>query len=174
MSQASEVIQLPDAARSLDGHWGIRQGAGDELPASLVPTLLSISKATRALMGLLLADIGLNAGQDQLLAALDADRPVSVCRVAATLNVRPSTTSKMVERLMRKGFIERCNVDGDARLTLLRLTLAGAAKRVEVLDLWARFATNLTSKLDEPDDQDMADALQIVDAALRRRLSRLR
>lgn len=72
-------------------------------PLPLVRALLSISKSTRAFLALLLSDIGLHLGQDQLIACLRHGEPMSVSTLADRIAVRPSTVSKMLDRLVEKG-----------------------------------------------------------------------
>lgn len=73
---------------------------GDQAEARLVSALLSISKSTRALVGLKLSELGFHNGQDELLCALDERSEMSVSKIADELCVRASTVSKMLDRLV--------------------------------------------------------------------------
>ena len=75
--------------------------------ARLVCALLSVSKSTRALTRIKLAERDFHNGQDELLLALDEEAAIPVSKLADELKVRPSTVSKMLERLVRKGLVER-------------------------------------------------------------------
>ena len=57
--------------------------------ADLVQPLLALSKATRQLVSLKLAEIGVVAGQDQLLDAIDRHDRRGICDIARDLSVRP-------------------------------------------------------------------------------------
>ena len=144
------------------------------LTTDFVGSLMSISKSTRALTALLLNEIGLHAGQDQLLAALNMKKSISVCDVSSVLNVRPSTVSKMVDRLVVRGYIERGADKGDARRTVLRLTAEGESKRQEIHAIWRRLEDSLSRSDGTICDAEIATALHTMDSMLRKRLARLR
>ena len=139
----------------------------------LVALLLSISKSTRALTGLKLAEMGFHNGQDELLLALDEEEPVSVSRLADELRVRPSTVSKMLDRLVGKGLMERMLDKRDARRTMVRITPAGLDARSELLEMRMLLEGELTAMLPEGSDAVTA-LLESVATLLSARLSRLR
>jgi DNA-binding MarR family transcriptional regulator len=144
----------------------------DSSPA-LLDRLLSISKSVRAVTGLELSAIGLDVGQDQFLHVIDS-RLLSTCEVARILNVRPSTVSKMADRLVAKGLIERQGDQRDFRRTLLCLTPEGTKKRRQVHEVWSRIETHL-EKCDPSIREAKVDAvLDVVDAALAKQLMRIR
>lgn len=140
----------------------------------LVDQLLMISKAARALTALHLAKIDLEVGQDQFLHVAGSVKIVSTSQVSAMLNVRPSTVSKMADRLVEKGLVERLSDDGDARRTLLRLTGDGVKKRDEVHAAWDRIEASLAKCDRSLADDGIAEALDAVDCVLRTQLHRLR
>lgn len=142
--------------------------------SDLVARLFSISKSTRALSGLLLKEIALVVGQDQLLNALHHETPISVSAVSIALNVRPSTISKMTDRLVLKGLIERGFKSGDARISELRLTHSGVIKRNEVHHVWVRLEEEICLASKVITEGEMAATLNAIDDILRKRLSRLR
>lgn len=140
----------------------------------LVDQLLMISKAARALTSLHLAEIDLEVGQDQFLHVAGNVDIVSTSEVSSMLNVRPSTVSKMADRLVAKGLVERASDGRDARRTLLRLTPDGMRKRDEVHAAWDRIEEKLTKYDQSLGDEGVARALDAVDSVLRRQLQRLR
>lgn len=143
-------------------------------PPSVVSSLLSISKSTRAFLSLFLAEIGLHPGQDQLLDRLEFGRPVSVSVLAEQLAVRPSTVSKMLDRLIEKGFVQRINSDGDARRTMVLLTEAGEKMRLGIHAAWQRLDGELAGGLTPEEHASLALALAKAEAILSTRLRRLR
>ncbi|WP_244493709.1 MarR family winged helix-turn-helix transcriptional regulator [Aureimonas sp. AU4] len=147
------------------------QDAGE---AGLVTSLLSISKTTRAFLSLLLTEIDLHPGQDQLLHRLVPGQPVSVSALADQLAVRPSTVSKMLDRLIEKQLVNRSSNATDARRTMVMLTPAGEAARDNVRGLWDRLETELAGALPEADRQPLLQALQQIDGLLTAKLRRLR
>lgn len=142
--------------------------------AQLVATLLSIAKSTRAFLALLLAQIDLHPGQDQLLVRLTPGESVSVSALAEQLAVRPSTVSKMLDRLIEKDLVLRESNSRDARRTMVTLTSSGEAAKQRVRALWMRLETELGNSLDEKERGAMLSSLQQVDQLLSARLRRLR
>lgn len=140
---------------------------------SFLKPLLSITKSTRQLFGLLLADIGVVVGQDQFLLQFVEDNPKKVSEIATTLSVRPSTISKMVDVLEAKNWVVRDRDDSDLRKVLVRLTPEGIQVRAKVLTVWNEFESQLRTSLNDV-DASFFDNLNKLDAVLARRLARLR
>lgn len=153
----------------------VRSGddADPETTDDILSSLLSISKSTRALIGIYLADLDLSVGQDQLLSALESDIAQPVGVVSDKLNVRPSTISKMVDRLIEKSLVKKSVCENDARRTTLMLTEEGLRKRDEVRTLWSRLNQELGAS-GMTEIETTARCLREVDSMLMRRLSRLR
>ena len=148
---------------------------GDGFPEpTIVQSLLSIAKSTRAFVALLLTEIGLHPGQDQLIDKLAADRLISVSVLADQLAVRPSTVSKMLDRLVDKGLLVRSANDADARRTMVGLTDKGVEVQAAIRSIWNRLEQDLTGQL-PLDDLDALDrSLAQTDALLSQKLRRLR
>lgn len=137
--------------------------------------LLSIAKTTRAIYGLKLGANGFHNGQDELLLAIDATGlPVNV--IAEQLMVRPSTVSKMLDRLMEKGLVERCIDVQDGRRTIIRLTRAGTTARSGLIDLRKAVDAELAKALNfgSKGSGEADDCLASCAAALGKHLRRLR
>ncbi|KQT53308.1 hypothetical protein ASG43_19035 [Aureimonas sp. Leaf454] len=141
--------------------------------AGLVSLLLSISKSTRALTSIKLAEMGFHNGQDELLLALDEEAPTSVSRIADELRVRPSTVSKMLDRLVAKGLVERQGDKRDARRTMVRITPAGLDAKSRLLEVRASLEKELATPLAE-NGASVVTGLETVANLLAARLSRLR
>jgi len=141
---------------------------------AIVPALLCIAKSTRAFNTLSLAEIGLHPGQDQLLDKLDADHPVTVSSLANDLGVRPSTVSKMLDRLVEKGLVERCASRADARQTMVRLLPTGQKAQAAVRQIWKRMDDYLTDSLNREELGAIRTSLERTDDVLTTRLRRLR
>ncbi|WP_279479257.1 MarR family winged helix-turn-helix transcriptional regulator [Aureimonas sp. SK2] len=140
----------------------------------MVQHLLSISKSTRAFLSLLLMEIDLHPGQDQLLARVEPGVPISVSALADQLSVRPSTVSKMLDRLMEKNLVERTAHSHDARRTMVMLTPAGEALRGRVNALWEKLEGDLNSAVAPERRGDLLEALREADSLLAAKLRRLR
>ncbi|MDX1731464.1 MAG: MarR family winged helix-turn-helix transcriptional regulator [Aurantimonas coralicida] len=140
----------------------------------IVPSLLSIAKSTRAFLALLLADIGLHPGQDQLLDRLDPLAPVSVSALAEQLAVRPSTVSKMLDRLIEKGLVARSSNSADARRTMVQLTSDGERVQATVRGVWQRLEVDLAQSLTQDELQVLQSSLTRTGDILSQKLRRLR
>lgn len=132
--------------------------------------LITLAKAARALHGLKLSELSFQNGQDELLIALDADGK-TVSYVADTLDIRPSTVSKMVDRLEEKGLIVRIADPRDARRTMLKITVEGLAMRNEIEQAREGFGGEIAAAL--PDDITLEN-LEEFAGRLVKRLRRLR
>ena len=154
-------------------------GRAAALPAGsesthIVPSLLSIAKSTRAFLTLVLSEIDLHPGQDQLLHRLEPESPVSVSALADQLAVRPSTVSKMLDRLIEKRLVMRAASNRDARRTMVMLTTEGEEAKRQVKLIWDRLETELVASLDREDVIKVTSALDQVDELLTAKLRRLR
>lgn len=141
---------------------------------AILPLLVSISKSTRGLLLCKLTDIGFHNGQDELMIALDEDEAVTVSQLAEQLCVRPSTVSKMLDRLIAKGFVERAGDHRDSRRTLVRITASGIQARERLREVWHGIETDLTKSVGDRDVGAMARELATLDGHLKTRLARLR
>src|SRR5215217_9176953 len=83
-----------------------------------------------------LADLGLFAGQDQVLESLDSHGALTMNELAAVLRVRAPTASKMVTRLAALGFAQRDPGQKDARTVRVRLTRKGRLAITHLRELW--------------------------------------
>ncbi|MCQ0987742.1 MarR family winged helix-turn-helix transcriptional regulator [Jiella marina] len=125
-------------------------------------------------MTILLDRIDLHPGQDQLLDKLDRDNPINVSSLADSLAVRPSTVSKMLDRLIDRGLVERASNLRDARRTMVRLTEAGMKAQAEVREIWSKLEEELTSNLSDEEIGVLSDSLVKAEEILTQRLRRLR
>lgn len=137
----------------------------------LLNRLFSISRATRTLMGYKMAEIGIHAGQDELLLSLVPDAPLRVSHLADAMQVRAPTVSRMLNRLAVSGLVERVKDPSDHRRTVVRITPAGTEVQCRIREVrqW------LENEFQAMPDRDRAEQdLARVDETLRVRLSRLR
>ncbi len=140
----------------------------------LVPVLFPIAKHFRALLDTKLRDLGLEVGNDQLLLAIDELSSNAVSHLADQLAVRPSTLSKMTDRLVSKGLVKRGRLEMDARVTVLHLTDEGIQMKTEVRRIHEMLNEELANALRLDENENMLPALVSVAAALSKRLARLR
>jgi DNA-binding MarR family transcriptional regulator len=84
----------------------------------------------------LLERIGLYRGQPPMLHALWEQEGLSHTELAARLGISPATTTKMIQRMEKTGFVQRRPDPQDQRLSRVYLTEAGRAIRSEVEAVW--------------------------------------
>jgi DNA-binding MarR family transcriptional regulator len=84
----------------------------------------------------LLEKIGLYRGQPPMLHALWEQEGLSHTELATLLQISPATTTKMIQRMERAGFIQRKSDPQDQRLSRVYLTEAGRVIRSEVEAIW--------------------------------------
>ena len=163
---------MSDFQSSLPTQRGTDAGPQD---AVLVPLLISMAKATRQLLSIKLAAIGVLAGQDQLLCVLDENQPRNIVGIAGALSVRPSTVSKMLDIFAEKDWAVREADPSDKRKAFARLTPEGGRVQASVRQVWSELDGELMGGLggDGSGASDLA-SLRDIDTVLSRRLSRLR
>jgi DNA-binding MarR family transcriptional regulator len=77
-------------------------------------------------LGAELRDLGLTPGEVNALAQLDAGAPVTVAQLGAATGQRPSTLTGVLDRLERRGLVERSLNPRDRRSFTVALTGPGA------------------------------------------------
>jgi len=110
--------------------------------------LVQAARLHRARMGDKLAELGLFAGQEQVVQALAAEGQMTMGELAGILRVRPPTASKTVSRLAALGLVERRAEPDDARVVRVGLTAEGAAKAAAIATIWDAVETELLGDFD--------------------------
>jgi DNA-binding MarR family transcriptional regulator len=106
-----------------------------------------------------LIDLGLFAGQEQVLEALDRPGALTMSELAALLRVRPPTASKMVTRLAVLGFVQRDPGRKDARTVRVRLTRKGRMAVAHLQGLWDEVERDLLSDLSSIEQRQLQELL---------------
>jgi len=86
----------------------------------------------------LLETIGLFRGQPPVLHALWDQEGLTHTELAERLQVTPATTTKMIQRMEKAGFVLRKPDPADQRLSRVYLTDSGRAVRTAVQAIWAQ------------------------------------
>lgn len=147
-------------------------GVGESF--ALLSSALGAAQAIRALVGLRLATLGLASGQDRMLIALRDTRGLSVSTLANKLTVRPSTVSKMADRLAEKGLLTRLDDPNDHRRTYVELTPEGIAASEKVAELCNQIDAELVLSLSSEEITTMTNGVAILERMAESRLRRLR
>ncbi|GGD28640.1 MarR family winged helix-turn-helix transcriptional regulator [Aureimonas glaciei] len=132
--------------KSLDAH---PPAATDIDFGELAEDLVILSKRIRAVFGIALVETDFHAGQDHMMMVLVPGTDIPVSELAMELDVRPSTVSKMVDRLAERGLVVRLPDAKDNRKTLLRITAEGVRAQARIRTVWAEVGRRLAPKQQE-------------------------
>ena len=132
-------------------------------PAVSIDAVLAASRGLVAVAARSLAAAGeeVTLPQYRMLVVLTTAGPQHLSALAEQLSVAPSTATRMCDRLVRKGFLERVADPDDRRQVILRTTGSGAALVRAVMDRRRAEIAQLMAQL-TPDEQH-----QIVEALAR-------
>jgi DNA-binding MarR family transcriptional regulator len=144
----------------------VTDGAAGQ-PGSLLETVFSISKSMRCLTGLALGEFGLFSGQDEMLLALHGSAPLSVSTLSKVLGVRPSTVSKMADRLQERELVTRTKDADDKRLSYITITETGLELRKNVLDIHRRLEADFVRYYGHAGSVAIDEALRTVEGLVR-------
>jgi DNA-binding MarR family transcriptional regulator len=121
----------------------------------------------RARQAELLAELGLFPGQDQVLRALLAEDGLTMSEVAAELQIRPPTASKMAARMGAQGLVERRSSTEDARLVTIHITENGRALGEKLHAVSRRLEKQLLLDMDGKDARRLRRLLKRAARSLR-------
>jgi DNA-binding MarR family transcriptional regulator len=122
--------------------------------------LVQASRLHRSRTGDKLSELGLFAGQEQVLQALASTGPMTMGDLAAILRVRPPTASKTVSRLSSLKLVERHTEPGDARVVRVKLTKEGKRKAAAIDALWDEVEAELLAGFDNKDRKRLRKLLR--------------
>jgi len=106
-----------------------------------------------------LNDMGLFAGQEQVLQALDGQDALTMGELASILRVRVPTASKAVTRLAALGFVERQTDGEDRRSVRVKLTQKGETASALIHALWDKVETDMMAEFDAKDLERLRELL---------------
>jgi DNA-binding MarR family transcriptional regulator len=109
--------------------------------------LAKVCKANRGHVGTLLAEHGLQVGQEMVLVELWQDDGLRGGELAVRLGVEPPTVTKMLRRLEGCGLVERRPDPTDARSFRVHLTEKGRALEGPVSRCWAQAEERALARL---------------------------
>ncbi|WP_201862390.1 MarR family winged helix-turn-helix transcriptional regulator [Microvirga soli] len=122
--------------------------------------LVQVSRLHRSRTGDKLSELGLFAGQEQVLQALGNSGPMTMGELATILRVRPPTASKTVSRLSALKLVERHTEPGDARVVRVKLTKEGKRKAAAIDALWDEVEGELLQGFDNKDRKRLRKLLR--------------
>lgn len=112
--------------------------ADDFMQESICCLIVKVARAHRNYAAVLLADLGLYAGQEFLLMQLWKQDGLAHSELCDRLDVEPPTLTKMIKRLESCGVVERRKDPVDARVCRVHLTDRGYALQEPVEQQWQK------------------------------------
>ena len=112
--------------------------------------LLALQRATHATLQVLaaeLVDLDLTASEINALAKLAEGRGRTVSELGAAVGIRPTTLTRVLNRLERRGHISRGSRPGDRRVVLIELTASGQATAGTIREAIAALETRALATL---------------------------
>ena len=106
-----------------------------------------------------LAAIEISPAQFSVLAVIQANEGLSQIELGNTLAIERARLVRLLNRLQRRGLLERLPSSGDGRRHALRLTSAGQSTFKQARALADRHEAGLLAKLGEPRYRALMDAL---------------
>ena len=110
--------------------------------------LVQAARLHRARLGGRLGELGLFAGQEQVIQMLASAGPMAMGDLSAALRVRPPTASKTISRLASLRLVERRTERGDARIVRVSLTSKGREAALAIEALWQDVEREMLAGLD--------------------------
>lgn len=130
----------------------------------IVATLIAVSKQTRAILGIRLADIGLAIGEDDVTMVMSDGKPICVAEISRKLAIRQETVSRLVEQLLAHGHVER------AEGPLYRLSEDGFGLVEKIVTLRMRMADDIEALLGTDAVGILTEYLETLETGLGRAL----
>ncbi len=97
---------------------------------------------------------------------LASDGGCNVSTIAADLGIHPSNATRLCDRLVRQGLLERRRADEDRRQVLVTLTEEGQRFHREAMERRRRAVTRAMESMSTADREALAAALPVFAAAL--------
>ncbi len=104
--------------------------------------------------------LGLTMTQVRVLYTLQMEDGLAAGELAERLNVRPSTVTRIVDRLVRNKLVAREVDDSDRRLVRHRLTKKGAGVFRELRSMGRERLTRVFDRLDDKQVERVVEALR--------------
>jgi DNA-binding MarR family transcriptional regulator len=128
--------------------------------------LSRISRLHRIAAGKLLQRTGLYPGQEFLMMHLWNGGAVRQSELIKSMDLDPSTVTKMLQRLDQAGYVTRSSDPDDRRAVVVESTTESCALRSEVKDAWSELEEHTLAGLDDVERGELARLLAKVESNL--------
>ncbi|MEW1724178.1 MarR family winged helix-turn-helix transcriptional regulator [Streptomyces sp. NPDC093109] len=143
----------------------------DELPIAarggpVSHALSRVARLHRIAAAKLLRSTGLYPGQEFLMMHLWESPPVRQSELIRSMDLDPSTVTKMLQRLDSAGYVRRHPDPADGRAVLVEAADTSCALRVEVMTAWTELEDHTLAGLDDTERAELARLLAKVEKNL--------
>ncbi|MFI5758372.1 MarR family winged helix-turn-helix transcriptional regulator [Streptomyces sp. NPDC051569] len=143
----------------------------DDLPGAarggpVSHALSRISRLHRNTAAKLLRRTGLYPGQEFLMMRLWDGEAVRQSELIKSMDLDPSTVTKMLQRLDQAGYVQRSPCADDRRAVLVEATVDSCALRADVEGAWTELEETTLAGLDETERAELVRLLAKVEANL--------
>ncbi|WP_394687945.1 MarR family winged helix-turn-helix transcriptional regulator [Hoeflea sp.] len=142
-----------------------------ESQAEALTLVNQVARYARTALSRHLLDLGLYAGQDGVMLALDDQDGQTPGAIAAALGVKAPTITKTIGRLAAQGFVRREGSPDDGRMLLVFLTDAGRDQIKAVRKAQRRAEKAAFAGFKKKDIGELLELLAKMDANIARTLS---
>ncbi|MFF2703047.1 MarR family winged helix-turn-helix transcriptional regulator [Streptomyces cyaneofuscatus] len=125
-----------------------------------------VARLHRIAAGKLLKGLGLYPGQELLMMHLWDSGPVRQSELIRTLDLDPSTVTKMLQRLEQTGHVRRRPDPEDRRAVLVEATDESCALHAAVRDAWSSLEEHTLAGLESDERAELTRLLAKVEANL--------
>ena len=139
--------------------------------AEALAMINQVARNARTALSRHLLDLGLYAGQDSVILALDGHDGQTPGAIAASLGVKAPTITKTIGRLAAQGFVRREGSPDDGRMMLVFLTDAGRDQIKSVRKAQRRTEKAVFQGLKKKDIAHLLELLSAMDANIAATLS---
>ena len=145
----------------------VKVSADNLAKLSLSAVLQNTARALRTGLSAELAPLGLYAGQDQIILALESGEGRPLGAIADEIGVRPPTMTKTISRLEAQGFVARIANEADGRIVMVALTPQGMETCTALKAALLKVETNALASVKKSDAKGLVKVLAAITANLR-------
>lgn len=133
---------------------------------AMLNQLVSTARRARTALSARLSDLGLHAGQEQILLVLSDEDQLPLSSIADLLGVRAQTVTRAIARLEAQGLVFRTQSKEDGRVSFIALTQAGRDIVGDVKKAVRKVERQMLGPLDKVQKKTLLRLLETVDIEL--------
>ncbi|WP_158598485.1 MarR family winged helix-turn-helix transcriptional regulator [Notoacmeibacter ruber] len=139
---------------------------------AVLSQLSATARHARTALSAQLSELGLHAGQEQILLALSEEERMPLSGIADHLGVRAQTITRAITRLEAQGLVFRTPSEEDGRVSHIALTDDGHALVDDVKKTVKKVERKMLGSLDKTQKKTLLRFLESIDIELTAELSK--